>query len=261
MSLLRDVQSEHDVRNIAIDRVGVGGLSYPIIVLDRERGKQATVADIEMAVSLPHDYRGTHMSRFVETLEIMRETITPHNLEGLTDNLIEKLDAQRAEVIVRFPYFIRKSAPCSGRESWSRYDVAFTAQKGGGEKFVIITEVVAAVQTLCPCSKEISERGAHNQRAYIKVAVRMSEFIWIEELVSAVEECASAPTYTLLKREDEKFVTELAYDNPRFVEDVVREVSLRFDADARIYWYRVSVSSNESIHNHNAFAEVERGKG
>lgn len=255
---MRDVQSEMDKRNIPIDRVGISGVSYPITVLDRTRRTQETVAQVSMSVALPHEYRGTHMSRFIETLEDFKGKITPHNLEELTDAMIERLEACKADVVFEFPYFIRKQAPVSKRESWSRYDVVFRATKA--DKFDFITEVIAAVQTLCPCSKEISENGAHNQRAYVRVAVRMNELVWIEELVSIIEECASSPTYALLKREDEKFVTEFAYNKPRFVEDVVREIVLNLDYNKRISWFRVLVTSSESIHNHDAFAEVERGK-
>ena len=254
---MRDVQSELDKRNISINRVGISGISYPMAVLDKERGTQETVANVTMAVALPHEYRGTHMSRFVETLEEFRGRITPHELENLTDRLITRLEAFKSEVTFRFPYFIRKSAPVSKRESWSRYDVTFKAEKTRSE-FNLVIEVLVAVQTLCPCSKEISDMGAHNQRAYVRLAVRMKDFIWIEELISIVEDCASAPTFSLLKREDEKFVTELAYNNPRFVEDVVREIVLRLETNERISWFRVLVSSSESIHNHDAFAEVER---
>ena len=254
---MRDVQSELDKRNIPIDRVGISGVSCPITVLDKERGSQETVALVSMAVALPHEYRGTHMSRFVEALEDFKGKVSPQELEALTDYLIEKLEAFKAEVEFRFPYFIRKSAPVSKRESWSRYDVAFMVEKASS-KFDFVVEVVVAIQTLCPCSKEISDFGAHNQRAYVRLAVRMKDFIWIEELISIVENCASAPTYTLLKREDEKFVTEHAYNHPRFVEDVVREIVVHLETDERVSWFRVLVSSSESIHNHDAFAEVER---
>ncbi|MCL2767618.1 MAG: GTP cyclohydrolase FolE2 [Synergistaceae bacterium] len=254
---MRDVQSELDKRNISIDRVGISGISYPITVLDKDRGTQETVANVVMAVALPHEYRGTHMSRFVEALEEFRGKISPHDLEDLANQLLIKLEAFKAEVIFRFPYFIRKSAPISKRESWSRYDVTFKAEKTRS-KFDFVTEVIVAIQTLCPCSKEISNSGAHNQRAYVRLAVRMKDFVWIEELITIVENCASAPTFSLLKREDEKFITEYAYNNPRFVEDVVREIVARLETDKRISWVRVLVSSSESIHNHDAFAEVER---
>jgi GTP cyclohydrolase I len=254
---VRDVQSEPDKRNIPIDRVGISGISYPITVLDKERGTQDTIANVTMAVALPHEYRGTHMSRFVEALEDFGGKVTPQELESLTDNLIIKLEAYKADVTFRFPYFIRKSAPISKRASWSRYDVAFKAEKTHS-KFELVVEIIVAVQTLCPCSKEISDFGAHNQRAYVRLAVKMKDFIWIEELVSIIENCASAPTYSLLKREDEKFVTEHAYNHPRFVEDVVREMVIRLETETRISWFKVLVSSSESIHNHDAFAEVER---
>jgi len=254
---MRDVQSELDKRNVPINRVGISGISYPITVLDKEMGTQETVATVVMAVALPHEYRGTHMSRFVEMLEEFRGKISPHELDALTDHLVTRLEAFKAEVIFRFPYFIRKSAPVSKRESWSRYDVTFKAEKVQS-RFDFVTEVIVAVQTLCPCSREISDFGAHNQRAYLRLAVKMKDFVWLEELISIVESCASAPTFSLLKREDEKFITEHAYNNPRFVEDVVREVALKLETDKRISWFKVLVSSSESIHNHDAFAEVER---
>ena len=257
---MRDVQKERDSRQIAIDRVGIRSVSYPIVVMDRESGMQDTVASISMSVLLPHEYRGTHMSRFIETLEECEGTIGPSTLEALTGHLRSKLDATEAEIEFRFPYFIRKPAPVSGISSYMRYDASL---KGIYKEntFDMLTGVEVCVQTLCPCSREISERGAHNQRAKVRLQVRMDELVWFEEMIQMVERSSSAPLYTLLKREDEKCVTEQAYANPRFVEDVLRDLAVELNGDGRIKWYDISVVSAESIHNHDAFAELRRDKG
>ena len=255
---MRDVQSERDMRNIPIDSVGVTGLAYPIEVRDRNEKIQHTVAMVEMSVSLPRDYRGTHMSRFIEILNSCNGHVTLQNLEHIASNLKRHLDAEKAELKFSFPYFAMRKAPVSGAPSFTRYDVVFWASRGEGFDFTLT--VTVPVNTLCPCSKEISERGAHNQRAEVTVTVRMDHLVWIEELVDIVEESASSPVFTLLKREDEKFVTERAYDNPRFVEDVVREVAVRLDDDPRVLWYSVRVVSHESIHAHEAFASLTRDK-
>ena len=256
---MRDVQNERDSRNIPIDRVGVKDLSYPISVLDPAEKVQHTVATLSMSVSLPKEYRGTHMSRFIEVLDEFKEKLTIASMEHMTERLRESLDADTAEIVVSFPYFISRSAPATGIGSLSRYEVTFTAIKGE-DFFDLRTTVTVPVQTLCPCSREISDRGAHNQRGYVRISARMRGIVWIEELVDMAESSASAPVYTLLKREDEKTVTEMAYDNPRFVEDVLREAVVRLQEEPRILWYRVDVVSHESIHNHDAFASVERSK-
>ena len=256
---MRDVQNEADNRNLAIDRVGINGLSWPITVPDRENGVQDTVAEVSLSVSLPRDYRGTHMSRFVEVLSAQEKKVTFHNMEGLLANLKERLNASDAHAIFDFPYFVTKSAPVSGSRGRVRYDVRFDATSVR-DGFDLVTTVTAPVQTLCPCSKEISEFGAQNQRAHASISVRLSTFVWIEEFIAIADKCASAPIYSLLKREDEKYVTELAYSTPRFVEDEVRELVLAMDSDTRVRWFRVSVTSHESIHNHDAFAVIERDK-
>lgn len=256
---MRDVQSERDTRQIPIDRVGVSGVSYPIVVLDQKENTQHTVASVSMSVSLPHEYRGTHMSRFIEVLHEFKGRVTLANMEHIAEDLRKVLDARWAEIVFTFPYFISRSAPATGLSSFTRYDVSFTAAKGE-DCFDLVTSVTVPVQTLCPCSKEISEFGAHNQRAFVTVAVRMDELVWIEELVDIAEKNASAPVYTLLKREDEKFVTEQAYSNPRFVEDVLRDVAVDLEKEDRITWYSIRVASSESIHNHDAFASLERDK-
>jgi len=256
---MKDVQSEKDLRNIPIDRVGISSISWPIQVLDRAYGTQDTVANVSLSVFLPRDYRGTHMSRFIEVLSTQEKQVTFHNMENLLSSLREHLQAEEAHAEFEFPYFITKSAPVSEAKGRLRYDVRFIASMKGGS-FDLITELTAPIQTLCPCSKEISAFGAHNQRAHAKIAVRMNTFMWIEELAEIADECASAPVYSLLKREDEKAVTEKAYSNPHFVEDSVRDLVLAMQNDKRITWYQVSVTSHESIHNHDAFASVERNK-
>lgn len=256
---MRDVQSERDLRNMPIDRVGINSVSWPIQVLDRSCGTQDTVAEVSLSVMLPRDYRGTHMSRFVEILGNHENKITFHNMEHILTTLCERLDADEAHACFKFPYFITKTAPVSGSKGRVRYDVMFDAKVEDG-KFDLVTELVAPIQTLCPCSKEISDSGAHNQRAHASIKVRMDNFIWVEELAETADSCASAPIYSLLKREDEKFVTEQAYSNPRFVEDAVRDLAIAMEADDRILWYSVTVTSHESIHNHNAFATIENDK-
>lgn len=256
---MKDVQKERDSRNVAIDRVGVRNVSYPIIVMDRNSGTQNTIASVSMSVLLPHEYRGTHMSRFIETLEAYQGKIGPATLEALTEHLRTKLDADEAEIKFQFPYFMRKKAPVSGIPSYMRYEASL---HGIYKKnvFDMISGVGVYVQTLCPCSKEISECGAHNQRATVNLKVRMAELVWFEEMIQMIENSSSTPLYTLLKREDEKYVTERAYANPHFVEDVVRDLALVLNGDERIIWYEISVSSSESIHYHDAFAELSRDK-
>lgn len=256
---MRDVQSERDNRNLSIDKVGVSDVSWPIQVLDRENGTQDTVANVCLAVMLPRDYRGTHMSRLIEVLGEQEKRVTFHNMEHLLGTLCCRLQANEAHADFLFPYFTIKAAPVSGAKGRVRCDARFSASLVNGE-FDLITELIAPITTLCPCSREISELGAHNQRAYASAAVRLNTFVWIEEISEMIDRCASAPVYSILKREDEKAVTELAYNNPRFVEDTVRELALEMEKDARVKWYSVSVTSHESIHSHNAFASIEKNK-
>ena len=257
---MKDVQKEYDSRNIQIDRVGVRNVNYPIITLYQDGGTQSTIARISMSVLLPREYRGTHMSRFIETLEEYRGRVSPHNLEGFTRRLCEKLNASESSVRFRFPYYFRKKAPVSKIESYSKCNIDLQANYIMGGNLDMITGLALNVQTLCPCSKEISQYGAHNQRAVVSLKVRCKGLVWFEELIAMIEESASSPLYTLLKREDEKFITEHAYENPRFVEDVIRELAVRLDGEERITWYSASVESEESIHDHSAFAEIERTK-
>ena len=254
---VRDVQSEHDKRNVAIDKVGISGLSWPIQVLDRMNGTQETVANVSLSVFLPRDYRGTHMSRFIEVLGEQEDQVTFHNMENLLKMLQRRLDADEAHADFEFPYFITKKA----REWSARPDEIRCALLRNSKKTSLTYN-----RTDCPYpdlvsrSKEISDNGAHNQRAHARIAARMKTVVWIEELAEIADKCASAPVYSILKREDEKAVTERAYANPRFVEDSVRELAIAMENDHRITWYSVSVTSHESIHNHDAFASIERSK-
>ncbi len=260
---LEDVQNRSDERRMPIDQVGVSDLRYPITVLDREHSKQKTVARLSLAVNLPHHFKGTHMSRFIEVLNEHRGEVTMRTLPAILYDLKERLDAESAHVEVTFPYFLERTAPVSGACALMDYECFFIGEVNGTtDDFVLGVQV--PVTTLCPCSKAISDYGAHNQRGYVNIEVRSSRtvdrkpgFIWIEELIEVAEQSASAPVYPLLKRVDERHVTMQAHDNPVFVEDVVRDVALRLQNDARISWFRIHAVNHESIHNHSAFARIE----
>ena len=250
-----DVQSLNDKRNVAIDRVGVKNVRYPIVVEDRENKIQHTVANIDIFVDLPHHHRGTHMSRFIEVLNRFHKESFIDKLEDFMLDIKTSLDADSSYSIIRFPYFIKKKAPVSNIESLMSYNCYFEASMD--EKFSLIIGAEVPVTTLCPCSKEVSDYGAHNQRSIVSVKIKADDFIWIEEIIDIVESCASCEIYSLLKRSDEKYVTEKAFDNPRFVEDIVREVTLKFKADKRIKGFSIESENFESIHNHNAYACVK----
>ncbi|MEO0082941.1 MAG: GTP cyclohydrolase FolE2 [candidate division WOR-3 bacterium] len=253
---MRDIQNESDFRNIDIDKVGVKNLRYPILLSDKAHKKQHTIANINMSVNLPHNFRGTHMSRFVEILSRFHREIAIHNIGNILKTMKQELNAESAHIEIQFPYFIEKKAPVSGAVGLMGYQCKFIGNLT--DKVRLILGVTIPITTLCPCSKEMSAKGAHNQRGEIKVMVRFKGFFWIEDLIELVENCASSPVYSLLKREDEKYVTEQAYNNPVFVEDVVRNVALKLDAHPDITWYHVEVESFESIHNHDAYAELEK---
>ncbi len=256
---LPDIQSQSDDRNIPLDRVGVKGLRWPVTVLDRARGTQSTVATVNLSVNLPHNFRGTHMSRFVEVLADYRgELHWADRMGDILRRIRENLDAEEAHMEVEFDYFIEKKAPVSGLSGFMSYTCRFLASWRNGEDFVL--SVAVPVITLCPCSREISDHGAHNQRCTVTVQVRFREMVWIEDIVELVEESSSGGLYPILKRPDEKHVTEYAYAHPMFVEDVVREVAVKLDRLDAVTWYAVDAESQESIHNHNAFARVERDK-
>ena len=259
--LMVDVQNRPDRRGIPINKVGVNQLRYPIVVLDRAHEKQHTIATVSMSVNLNEHFKGTHMSRFVEVLNEHREDMTMWTLPHILYNLKKRLQAECAHLEMEFPYFIERSAPVSGATALMDYQCTFIGDSlNGQDDFTLRVKV--PVTSLCPCSKEISDYGAHNQRGIITVDVRgerdgRPEMIWIEEVVEIAEQCASAPVYALLKRPDERHVTMQAYDNPAFVEDIVRNLALRLQNDERVVWFRVQAENYESIHNHNAFACIE----
>ncbi len=260
---MEDVQSRRDEREVALDRVGVSGLRYPIVVLDRDHQKQHTVAVLKMSVNLPHEFKGTHMSRFIEVLNEHRGEITMRTVPAVLRDLRKKLDAESAHIHLVFPYFLERRAPVSGASALMDYECSFDAAVNGGtDKFVFGVRV--PVTSLCPCSKAISDYGAHNQRGYITIDVQTIRdpennfaLVWFEELIDIAEKSASAPVYPLLKRADERHVTMQAFDNPVFVEDMVRNVALVLKNDSRIAWFRIDALNQESIHNHSAFASVE----
>ncbi len=252
---LADVQGSLDERNVKIDKVGVKNIRYPIVVRDRAKKNQHTVGMVNMYVDLPHQFKGTHMSRFIEVLNEHNGLISVERVPEILESIRSRLDAQTAHFSVTFPYFIEKEAPVTGAPGVMSLECGFDASAGAVNDFVL--SVTVKVATLCPCSKEISTRGAHNQRGHVQIKVRFEGELWIEELVEVAEASGSCALYPLLKREDEKHVTEKAFDNPRFVEDVVREAALRLRKDPRIKWFQVQVENFESIHDHNAYAFLE----
>ncbi len=261
--VLPDIQKRADDRQIAIDQVGVSALRFPITVLDRRASHQRTVALLSMSVSLPHHHKGTHMSRFVEVLNAHRGELTMRTLPAILEELKVRLDADSARIEVTFPYFLERAAPVSGAAALMDYECTFVGQANCKDDDFSMT-VRVPVTSLCPCSREISDYGAHNQRGLVTIELRaargtngLPHMIWIEELIDVAERSASAPVYPLLKRSDERFVTMQAYDNPVFVEDLSRNVALALKADHRVAWFRVRVVNQESIHNHNAFAVIE----
>ena len=255
---MEDIQNHKDNRNIDIDQVGVKGIRYPITVRDKDMGEQQTVAEINMYVNLPRYYKGTHMSRFVEILNEHSRRISLQNFSEILEEMKERLKAESAHMEIGFPYFINKAAPVSGTEGLMEYRCAF---KGSLNKTVDLMLVIQVpISTLCPCSKEISDFGAHNQRGEVRRQVRFKKFVWIEDLIKLVEESASSDVYSVLKREDEKYVTEHAYQNPMFVEDIVRDIAMKLNTDPNITWFAVESENFESIHNHNAYAYIEKRK-
>ncbi len=254
-----DVQSSADTRQIAIDKVGIKSIRHPVRVADKSGGVQHTIATFNMYVYLPHHFKGTHMSRFVEILNSYEREISVESFEHMLRQMVERLEAESGYVEMNFPYFVNKKAPMSGVESLMDYDVTFTGEIRKGE-YLQTMKVVVPVTSLCPCSKKISEYGAHNQRSHITITARTNAFVWIEDIIRIAEENASSELYGLLKRPDEKFVTERAYDNPKFVEDSVRDVAAALNKDTRIDAYVVESENFESIHNHSAYALIERNK-
>lgn len=254
---LKDTQSERDTRGIAIDRVGVRGLRYPMEVRDKAHKLQSTIATVALTVDLPHQFKGTHMSRFVEVLNECGSTLHVDNIQTILRALTKRLHSERAHVTFEFPFFLEKSAPATGAKGLMDYNIRFDAEIAKN-KVDFVATVIVPVATLCPCSKAISDRGAHNQRGQVVYSVRFKKPIWVEDLIALVEQSASCELYSLLKRPDEKAVTERAYDNPVFVEDLVRNIAARSNQERNITWYRVEAENFESIHNHNAYALIEK---
>lgn len=255
---LHDKQNERDDRELRIDKVGVRGLRFPIQIRDKAHTLQNTIATIGMFVDLPKEFKGTHMSRFLEVLNAHGSVVHVENIEEILHAMQKKLHAATSHLEMEFPYFLEKKAPVSGMTSLMDYTARFDASACGKEIDFVLT-VKAKVTTLCPCSKSISAYGAHNQRGEVTVQIRSTKSIWIEDLIAIIESSASAELYALLKRQDEKFVTEHAYENPVFVEDLVRNVALKLNAHPDVTWYKVEAENHESIHNHNAYACIEKG--
>ncbi|HNH88711.1 MAG TPA: GTP cyclohydrolase FolE2 [Thiobacillaceae bacterium] len=254
-----DVQNYPDSRQIAIDKVGIKAIRHPVKVLDKTGGAQHTIATFGMYVYLPHHFKGTHMSRFVEILNGNEREFSVENFEEVLRLMVRKLEAESGHIEMNFPYFVNKKAPVSGVESLMDYDVTFIGEIKNGQ-YLQTMKVLVPCTSLCPCSKKISEYGAHNQRSHVTITVRTNSFVWIEDVIRIAEENASSQLYGLLKRPDEKFVTEKAYENPKFVEDLVRDVAAALNRDGRIDAYVVEAENFESIHNHSAYALIENDK-
>jgi len=256
--VMHDKQNERDTRELRIDKVGVRGLRFPIQIRDKARSTQNTIAMIGMFVDLPKEFKGTHMSRFIEVLNAHGGTVHVENITDILHAMQKKLNAATAHLEMEFPFFLSKKAPVTEMESVMDYTARFDATAAGKDIDFVLT-VKANVTTLCPCSKAISEYGAHNQRGLCTVQIRSRKAVWIEDLIEIIESSASSELFSLLKRQDEKAVTERAYENPVFVEDLVRNVALKMNAHRDVTWYKVEAENFESIHNHNAYACIEKG--
>lgn len=257
---IADVQGSEDIRNIAINKVGIKSIRHPVKVADRQDGIQHTIAVFDMFVFLPKHFKGTHMSRFVEILNSHDKEISVTSFEDILRTTLLRLDAQSAYIEMRFPYFINKKAPISGVQSLLDYDVTFIGEIKQGGNYEQTIKVLVPVTSLCPCSKEISQYGAHNQRSHVTVSIKANQYIWLEEIIAYIESQASCELFGLLKRPDEKYVTERAYENPKFVEDMVRDIAAMLNEDKRIDAYIVESENFESIHNHSAYALIEYDK-
>ncbi len=256
---IADVQASPDLRQLPVQKVGIKDIRHPIRVKDRSQGEQHTIAQFNMYVELPHNFKGTHMSRFVEILNNYEPEISVRSFKKMLKEMATRLEADTGHIEMSFPYFINKAAPISGVKSLLDYQVTLEGEVKNGTHTMTM-KVVVPVTSLCPCSKEISRYGAHNQRSHVTVTVRTNAFVWIEDLVELVEKQASSELYGLLKRPDEKYVTEHAYDNPKFVEDMVRDVASLLNVDDRIDAYMVESENFESIHNHSAYAMIQKDK-
>ena len=252
-----DIQNQPDTRNIPIDKVGVKGIRYPITVFDRKNSVQATVATINMYVDLPTHFKGTHMSRFVEILHLFRSDVSLTNISKILKQMKTTLSAASAHIEIAFPYFIKKTAPVSKSTGLIDYTCKIIGSSDYMDAMDLVVEVIVPISTVCPCSREISDYGAHNQRGEVRTKLRFKKFIWFEDIITLVEKSASSDVYAILKREDEKYVTEKAYNNPMFVEDVVRSIAEKLWDDENITWFSISAENFESIHNHSAYAFIE----
>jgi len=253
---MKDVQSQPDFRNIPIDKVGIKNLRYPITVRDRRDGFQHTIAAINMYVDLPHDNKGTHMSRFVELLHLLRPDVSLAKFAAILENMKQHLNAASAHLEMTFPYFIEKKAPISTSPGLMDYTCSIFGTSDPTGKVDLVSEVVVPISSVCPCSMEISDIGAHNQRGEVRLSTRFKKFIWMEDMIELVEASASCDVFSVLKRVDEKRVTEKAFGNPKFVEDIVRDVAKKLNEDDNITWFSVSAENFESIHNHSAYASI-----
>jgi len=258
-SSIEDVQASFDTREIPINRVGIKDIQHPVTILNRDGSRSSSIATFSMSVSLPHDQKGTHMSRFIQMLNETETEISAKHFHRMLNDMVKRLEAESGYIELQFPYFIEKTAPVSGVKSLMDYQVNLVGQIENGHLDSTL-EVTIPVKSLCPCSKKISEYGAHNQRSHITVGINCSSKLWLNELIQSVESQASAELFAILKRPDEKFITERAYNNPKFVEDVVRDVAKEFDNNDRILRYYVHAENFESIHNHSAFAVIEHDK-
>jgi GTP cyclohydrolase I len=259
ITAIEDVQGSADSRQIPINKVGIKDIYHPVRVRDRSGGEQHTVASFNMYVALPHNFKGTHMSRFVEVLHQHEREISVASFRQMLTEMTQKLDATSGHIEMSFPYFVTKQAPVSRVESVVKYDASLIGEIRNGAEEMWIRVVVAAT-SLCPCSKRISDYGAPNQRSHITLKARVREHLWIEELIDVAEQEASCEVFGILKRPDEKYVTERAYDNPKFVEDIVRDIAVRLNSDDRVLAYVVETENFESIHNHSAYALIEKDK-
>ncbi len=256
---IEDVQGRADSRRVPINKVGIKDIYHPVRVRDRSGGDQHTIASFNMYVDLPDGFKGTHMSRFVEILNNHEREISVRSFRDMLTEMTDRLGANSGHIEMSFPYFVTKRAPVSGVESLMDYKAALIGERQNGKNSICI-QVIVPVTSLCPCSKDISDYGAHNQRSHVTIKARIASFMWIEELIDIAEEEASSELYGVLKRPDEKFVTERAFDNPKFVEDIVRDIAVRLNADERVRAYVVESENFESIHNHSAYALVQSDK-
>ena len=256
---IEDVQARADSRRIPINKVGIKDVYHPVRVKDRASVEQHTIANFNMYVALPHNFKGTHMSRFVEVLHMNEREISVESFRDILVEMTEKLNAQSGHIEMSFPFFVMKKAPMSGVESLMNYQASLIGELHDGKPELWLKVVVAAT-SLCPCSRDISKYGAHNQRSHITIKAKVDGHMWLEELIDIAEEEASCEVYSILKRADEKYVTERAYENPKFVEDIVRDVAVRMNKEDRVRAYVVEAENFESIHNHSAYALIEKDK-